>query len=223
MVRSRIAVLGCGPGHPDWVTPVVRERMEEADVLIGAARLLALAGNPEAERIALGASHEDALVAVAAAREAGKRVAVLVSGDPGVYSLAACVVERFGAEACEVVPGISAVQVACARLGCSWTEARIVSAHGRVPTTSAEALTGWPVILILGGGGESRAWIERTITALAQTHAVWIGRDLTLPGEHVGWLNPDDALGVLAMELGRPRTILALVRRAVADTPHDPA
>lgn len=214
MERARIWILGCGPGHPDWVTPLVRSRMEAADVLVGASRLLGLAENPGAERVPLGADHEAALCVVAEAREAGKRVAVLVSGDPGVYSLAGRVVERFGVEACEGVPGISAVQVACARLGCSWTEARILSAHGRVPVESAEGLSACPLILILGGGREGAGWILQTLRERAGTHAAWIGRDLTLPEEHAAWLDPESLEADLTDELARPRTILALVRRA---------
>lgn len=215
MDRARIAILGCGPGHPDWVTPAVRLRMREAEVLVGAARLLELAENPDAKQIALGKDLTGALDAVEAARGAGKRVAILVSGDPGMYSLAGRVLERFGAEACEVVPGISAVQVACARLGCPWSGARILSAHGRVPEVSPDALVGESLILVLGGGGGEGAvaWVGRTVGQMARTHAPWIGRDLTLAGETTFWLDPDVSMDTLDAELSRPRTILALVRR----------
>ena len=79
---------------------------------------------------------------IAARRAAGRRVAVLVSGDPGLYSLAQNVVRRFGREHCEVVPAVSSVQVAFARLGLDWADARILSAHGRTPDNRGRRA--WP-------------------------------------------------------------------------------
>ena len=38
-----------------------------------------------------------------------KNIAVLVTGDPGIFSLARLVIERFGREQCRVIPGISSI------------------------------------------------------------------------------------------------------------------
>jgi len=46
-----------------------------------------------------------------------QRIAVLVTGDPGLFSLAKPVIERFGRTRCRVIPGVSSVQTAFARIG----------------------------------------------------------------------------------------------------------
>ena len=56
-------------------------------------------------------------------------VTVLVSGDPGFFSLAKLVLRRFGRENCRIVPGISSVHVAFSRICLDWADAKIISAH----------------------------------------------------------------------------------------------
>jgi precorrin-6B methylase 1 len=96
----RILIVGCGPGSPDYLTPAARRAAEGADVLVGAAHLLELFPGARAERIAV-TGEIDSLLDEVAARCILGRVAVLVTGDPGLYSLARPVLSRFGREMCE--------------------------------------------------------------------------------------------------------------------------
>ena len=114
-----LVIAGCGPGAVDYVTPVVLRAVERADVLVGASRLLDLFPSCRGEKIAVGADIEKVLNEIEAHR-CNKRVVILVTGDPGLCSLARPVLSRFGPEACEVIPGISSVQVAFARIGLDW-------------------------------------------------------------------------------------------------------
>lgn len=72
-------------------------------------------------------------------------------GDPGLASLAKLVLRRFGLHACEVLPGISSVQVAFARLGLDWLDARILSAHARLPLAVLGELSDYAKLAILAG------------------------------------------------------------------------
>ncbi len=63
-----------------------------------------------------------------------KKVVVLVSGDPGFYSLLTYLRRYFSAEELEVIPGVSSVQVAFARLAEPWQDAVFFSTHGREGT-----------------------------------------------------------------------------------------
>jgi precorrin-6y C5,15-methyltransferase (decarboxylating) CbiE subunit len=128
---------------------------------------------------------------VAANRET-KKVAVLVSGDPGLKSLAARVIDRFGREGCRVIPGISSVQTAFARLGLEWYDARIISAHEGVPRIAPASLTEEAKIAILAGGGESMAWIVEAARVLAKDHSVYLCQDLTLATERVEQVGQED-------------------------------
>jgi precorrin-2 C20-methyltransferase/precorrin-3B C17-methyltransferase len=122
--RATVSVVGLGPGGPEWLTPEAHAELAGADVLIGydtylrrvperhGQRRLASDNRVEAERA------REAL----ALASAGERVAVVSSGDPGIFAMAAAVLEA--CEACEgpvpevrIVPGMSAMQAVAARVG----------------------------------------------------------------------------------------------------------
>jgi precorrin-6y C5,15-methyltransferase (decarboxylating) CbiE subunit len=62
---------------------------------------------------------------------------VLVSGDPGFFSYAKLIVDKAGIENCVVVPGVSSVQLAFARIGKTWNDACFMSLHGRTGRLAA--------------------------------------------------------------------------------------
>jgi precorrin-6Y C5,15-methyltransferase (decarboxylating) len=68
---------------------------------------------------------------VAGAHKAGRQVVVLASGDPLFFGIGAFLAERLGRENVRVVPHVSSVQLAFARLGVAWQDAMVLSAHGR--------------------------------------------------------------------------------------------
>src|SRR5512135_3183712 len=90
-----ISIVGCGPGSLDYLTPAALKVIEQAEVLVGAKRLLDLFPSNSAERIVVHA-HVRELLDQVAERADHKRIAVLVTGDPGLFSLAKQVIERFG-------------------------------------------------------------------------------------------------------------------------------
>ena len=110
---------------------------------------------------------------------------LLATGDPGIASLAQPVIRRFGRENCEVIPGISSVQVAFARLGLGWQDARIITAHSRDPEVSAADLREAGKIAILGGRKEALRWTAELIPELGDGRRVFLCEDLTLPGEKI--------------------------------------
>ena len=64
-------------------------------------------------------------------------VVVMVSGDPGYFSLLDALRRTFPEELIDVIPGISAIQFAFARLALPWHDAELLSFHGRVPEDGA--------------------------------------------------------------------------------------
>ena len=61
----------------------------------------------------------------------GNDVVVMVSGDPGFYSLLSALKMNFSEEQLKVIPGISSVQLAFARISEVWQDAELISMHGR--------------------------------------------------------------------------------------------
>ena len=125
-MSGRLFVVGLGPGDPDWVTPEAARVLGEATDLVGYAAYLD--GVPAREGQARYAS--DNRVEIERARQAlalaasGRVVAVVSGGDPGIFAMAAAVFEAVDLGeaawrdlAIEIVPGISAMQAAAARIG----------------------------------------------------------------------------------------------------------
>jgi precorrin-2 C20-methyltransferase/precorrin-3B C17-methyltransferase len=122
---GRVSVIGLGPAGPEWLTPEARDELAAADVLIGYETYLSrVAVRPGQERYPTDnrVERERADHALDLAAQ-GRCVAVVSSGDPGIFAMAAAVLEaaeaRGGAGHTElrVVPGVSAMQAAAARVG----------------------------------------------------------------------------------------------------------
>jgi precorrin-6y C5,15-methyltransferase (decarboxylating) CbiE subunit len=207
--NRKIMIVGCGPGSAAYLTPAARAAVAGAQVLIGAARLLALFPDGEAERIVVGTDTEMILGEITR-RQDRMRIAVLVTGDPGLFSLAAPIIRRFGREACEVVPGVSAIQTAFARLGLGWQDARIISAHAADPGLNAEELASGDTIAILGGDKEFARRLAPLADALRERgYRIFACTDLTMPEERVYEIGA----GGLEEEPLSARTIILIVRK----------
>jgi cobalt-precorrin-7 (C5)-methyltransferase len=203
---NRIAIVGCGPGSLDYVTPAALKAIEEAELLAGAKRLLDLFPSTGVERLCLETS-VPAFLDQLEARAGAKRTVVLVSGDPGVFSLARHVIRRFGRDKCRVVPGISSLQVAFARLGLDWADARIVSAHQRDPEPGPEVLRADKVAVFGGREGLGR-WIAANWLKAPCGLRFFLCEDLTLDGERVREVAPE-ALASLGIS---PRGIVLIIK-----------
>jgi precorrin-2/cobalt-factor-2 C20-methyltransferase len=206
--QKSIAIVGCGPGSARYVTDAARQAVNRADVLVGSRRLLDLFPDCAAERIAVDADIPLLLERIAALRDAGRRVSVLVSGDPGLYSLAQNVVRRFGREHCEITPAVSSVQVAFARLGLDSTDARILSAHGRTPEIAADQLRRSDKIAILAGGRDALQWSARMAESLDADHVAFLAENLTLDDERFRQISPKQLAAIDAASL----SIVLLIR-----------
>src|SRR3989338_3953981 len=128
----KVYIIGVGPGAEDYVLPVARSAIEKSDCLIGAKRLVALFRNLGKEEVLIE-GHFKTIAPYIKKYKDKKKIAVLVSGDPGVYSFLGQIQTAFKKEEYAVIPGISALQLAFARIGESWQDAKIISVHGRKP------------------------------------------------------------------------------------------
>ena len=209
MMERKISIVGCGPGGPEYVSPAARAAARDADVLLGAPRLLEMFPEHVGPKLPLHGPVEQMLGAIAAVLEQGKHPTVLVSGDPGLFSLAQRIVERFGASACHVLPAVSSVQVAFSRLGLGWADAKIISAHGRSPSVGPAELAGLDKVAILAGTPEALAWCGLAASELRATHVAFVCENLTLCDERIRRLGADEIASCEASSL----CIVILVRK----------
>ncbi|MFZ5759146.1 MAG: precorrin-6y C5,15-methyltransferase (decarboxylating) subunit CbiE [Thermodesulfobacteriota bacterium] len=107
-----------------------RALVVECALLVGSERHLAAVADCPATKCAI-APLAAALTAIRERLASGESVAVLASGDPLFFGIGRRLLAEFGPERLRVVPGLSAMQEACARFHIPWDDARLVSLHGR--------------------------------------------------------------------------------------------
>ncbi len=182
----KIIVIGIGPGSPDYLPPIASLAIARASVLVGSARALAAFAPAGSETYTLGKDIAAALAFIAE-RLATSDVAVLVSGDPGFYSLLTALRREFGPDRLEVIPGISSVQLAFARLACPWQDAVLVSLHGRAGDDAALAYAPGKKLAILTDAANTPRRIADRLLAHGwpPAAATWLCADLSYPEENI--------------------------------------
>lgn len=207
-VQDRIiSIIGCGPGSPDYLAPVARDAAIAAEVMVGTERLLDLFPGVSAERIACGTGLEEILDHIEANLDR-KRIAVLVTGDPGLHSLARLVIARFGRDRCRVIPGISSIQTAFARVGLDWGDARIISAHKQDPEPDPSWARADKIAVLCGRAGSLR-WIAKKLLPLLGDRLVFVCENLTMEDETVREVTADE----LAERIGSSHTVVLIMKR----------
>jgi precorrin-2 C20-methyltransferase/precorrin-3B C17-methyltransferase len=145
--RGRVDVVGLGPAGRDWLTPEAMAVLAAADDIVGYASYVdRVARNPRQQRHGSDNTEEPQRAEFAldlALR--GRRVAVVSSGDPGVFAMASVVLEaaaghdRFADVPVHVVPGITAAQAVASLAGAPL-------GHDYVVLSLSDRLKPWDVI-----------------------------------------------------------------------------
>jgi precorrin-6B C5,15-methyltransferase / cobalt-precorrin-6B C5,C15-methyltransferase len=199
----RVTVIGCdgGPLPAEAVAALAG-----AAAVAGAPRhLAALPLPPEAERILLRRLD----LALDAIEAQPGPVAVLASGDPGFFGIVRALRGRGITPA--VIPAVSSVALAFARLGLDWDDALVLSGHGRDPGPVAAAALAHPKAAILTGPPEAEAGTLRA-TLRDAGRTVYVAERLGTPDERVRDLTTDPAA-----EVTDPHILISL-----APTPSTP-
>ena len=123
--QPSVSIIGIGDDGLDAVSETARKLILEAELLAGSERSLALVPETDARRVTMGPDVESIVHEIES--DGAKRVAVLVSGDPLFYGLARFLCERLGNDRCEIVPHVSSMQLAFARVKESWDEAYLTN------------------------------------------------------------------------------------------------
>jgi precorrin-6Y C5,15-methyltransferase (decarboxylating) len=127
---AKVQVIGMNDDGPAGLPAVLVRRVEEAELLFGGERHLAFFPESKAQKTVVKSNLKE--VAQAIKDQVGrKRIVVLASGDPLFFGIGKYLASRLGADALEVTPAPSAMQLAFARAGESWEDAALVSVHGK--------------------------------------------------------------------------------------------
>ena len=190
---NRVQVIGIGPGGAQLLTLEARAAIDAAEVVFAAARHMPLApGALPLEPLS------DAPKRIRAALDRGARTAVLVSGDPCLYSLLGMLRRELGAERIEVVPGLGAIQTFCARMGVLWQGAKILSGHGRDLSVSAlgHHVRSHARAILFCDSEHDAAWAARGLLAEGLENVrMCVGERLSCPDERLTWGTPAELSG----------------------------
>lgn len=136
---NSFTVAGIGPGSREYLLPITEKEAEEAELLIGGRRALQLFSHLDTAKHEITADIKQVRTIIRNNFKQ-KKVMVLVSGDPGLYSLAGYLQRFFDRSKMNIIPGVSAMQLAFARANLLWQDARFLSLHGRENMSELEKL-----------------------------------------------------------------------------------
>lgn len=182
----KIIVAGIGPGNEDFISPAALKAIQKARYLVGGRR--ALNQFAKANQITCAVTG-DLIRSIDFIRDKLQldNVVVMVSGDPGYYSMLDLLRKEFPSSSIEVIPSISAMQLAFARLALPWHEATLLSFHGRQPARSSIRFTEGKMLGLLTDGASNSATIAALLIECgwADDSTVTICERLSYPDEHV--------------------------------------
>jgi precorrin-6B C5,15-methyltransferase / cobalt-precorrin-6B C5,C15-methyltransferase len=209
--RSRITVVGIGADGWNGLPEAVRKIVEGAPVLLGGGRHLDLVPPVAGQRREPWPSPLRAGVADLLERHADVPVVALASGDPLLSGVATTLVELLGADAVEVVPAVSSVVLARARMGWAAESSEVLTLVGRDEALLVRQLAPGRRLLVLSSDETTPERVARLLAGrgYAESRMTVLG-DLGSPEETrveglAGtWSATVSRLHVLALELSGP-------------------
>ena len=150
-MEHKITVAGIGPGSIDYISPAALRAIQSAKILVGGKRALSYFATDNQKSCPITG---DILAAVQFIKNEilMNNVVVMVSGDPGYYSMLDTLRRNFPLNQIEVIPSISAMQLAFARLALPWHSAELLSFHGRRPDDEKLKFTDGKILGMLTDG-----------------------------------------------------------------------
>jgi precorrin-6Y C5,15-methyltransferase (decarboxylating) len=129
MGAPKVHIVGIGDDGVEGMTAQARRVLEAADVLLGPESCATLLPAPLAARLETTANLEELCEKIEAAGP--RQLVVLASGDPLFYGTARYVCAKLGKDRFEVVPHVSSMQLAFARVKESWEDAFLANLAGQ--------------------------------------------------------------------------------------------
>ena len=148
--RPSVALVGIGPGSLEEMTGQARRAIRGADCVIGAKRMLEAAFS-DGRQVRCEAVAPGEILQCIRERRDCRRFAVVLSGDTGFFSGAKRLLPLLTDCEVEVLPGLSSLQVLCARLGTSYEDVVPLSLHGRDGDIVPDVAQNRRVFVLVGG------------------------------------------------------------------------
>ena len=227
--RGRLTVIGLGPGAAEFMVPAARQALDEAQDLLGYETYIKMAGPLRPEQVRHCTDNREEMQRARHAFElaaSGRRVVVVSSGDPGVFAMAAAVLEALHESTdaewqrvdLQVFPGVSAALATAAKAGaplghdfCLISLSDNLKPWAIIEKRLTHAAAADLVMAFYNPISKARPWqlgsaLEIIRQQRTPTTLVVLGRDIGRPGETLRTLT----LGELTPELVDMRTLVII-------------
>lgn len=209
----KVHIVGIGDDGPVGLTTAARKLIEEAEVLLGESYALSLVPRGASQvRVALGTGLNEAIERIQGAP--GKRIVVLAMGDPLFYGVARYLCDKLGKDHFEVVPHVSAMQTAFARVKESWEEAFLTNLASHGVESVLEQVRSAEKVGLFTSEDSPPAAVARTLLDQGLDYfTAYVCENLGAPDERV----TQGELAEIAAQEFAPLNVMILVRK-----PHVP-
>ena len=189
-VKPQITLLGIGMGSRETLTLAGQKAVEEADLLIGAGRMVETVqgwyfDTPGADTPdMLKEYRSEAIAAYIEAHPEYERIVILLSGDVGFYSGAKKLLERLGGDT-RVICGISSVVYFMSKIGLPWEDAKLASAHGK-DCNLVSLIRQYPKVFSILGTGDGVAELAKKLDDYGMGEVrLYVGENLSYENEKI--------------------------------------
>ena len=213
--HDKVRIVGIGDDGVDGMTAQARRFLEAAEVLLGPESCATLLPAALAGRLEISSGLDDLVERIE--RHAGSRVVVLASGDPLFYGTARYVCGKLGKDRFEVVPHVSSMQLAFARVKESWEEAFLANLSGQSIERVIDKIRTSETVGLFTSEQWPPAAVARTLLEEGIDYfQAYVCENLGSPDERV----TQGSLAEIAKEAFSGLNVMILVRKApVADKP----
>lgn len=181
----KATIIGISGDSLDTLPAQARELIRDAELLFGSSRLLKLFPDVAAEKFAVNNQLSQVVERIRANLNR-RRVVVLASGDPGFFGIAAYLNREVGTEHFTLIPAVTSVQLAFARLNLNWDDASLLSVHGRGIADIIPEIARSRKLALLTDNVNTPALIAGVMLAAGlDEYQAYLCEDLGLPGEKV--------------------------------------
>ncbi|MDP4096154.1 precorrin-6y C5,15-methyltransferase (decarboxylating) subunit CbiE [Paenibacillus sp. P96] len=212
---NKIYIIGIGEDGADGLTAESLRHIHNAGLLVGGERQLAFFQDFKGEKRVL----KNGLAGLATEldeRRAQEKIVVIASGDPLFFGIAGYLAGKLEPGSLEIIPHLSSVQLAFAKLGVGWQDAVVDSVHGRPITGLIQRIDGHRKVALLTDEVNTPAAVAAYLLRFGMTeYNAFIGENLGGPEERYQRCSLEEMAGIECS----PLNVVLLLRQADAPEP----
>ena len=207
MSKDKVYIIGVGSDGGSSLTPATRHIIDWVEILFGGERLLNMFTSATGQRVIITNNLGEVTERIKA-NLGQKRMAVLASGDPSFYGIAKYLIGKLGKDIFEIIPNVSSMQLAFAKIKESWDDAVFASVHSRPIEDILETVRSSHKISIFTDDEHTPATIARALLAHGMVgYRAYVCQNLGGEGERV---TKTDLHSLRDMEFSPPNILILL-------------